>query len=187
MFKIFINIFFILVAGASVYLWSLPMWDDISVLKESAKSYEDTLDKFQSIQELRDKLLKDYNMVEDSNRERLMKMLPKSLNDGTLLLIVGDLLVKNRLSLKTISFTEKGGQSNSQLLIGAKTVLYETKSLALEFNGTYEDFKNFLVDMENDLLIFDIKEISFNSASSDSKSKIHTYSFKVAIQTYWQK
>lgn len=184
MFKIFLNIIFLLTAGISFFVWISPEWNDISVLRENIKSYGDTLKKIESIQELRDKILKDYNSVEEGDRERLMKTLPKFLDEGAIMLIVDDLIKKNNLSLKSISFVEKR-TSNSSFLIGTKNETYETENFTVEFGGSYEDFKKFLVNLEENLLPFDIKEISFSS-DLGNKAKENRYFFKVVVETYWQ-
>lgn len=169
----------------SFFVWVKPERDDISVLQKDIKSFEDTLSKFESIQKLRDKLLKDYNSVEEGYRERLMKILPKSLDKGAVMLMVDDLIKKNNLSLRSISFSEKG-KSNSALLIGAKNEIYETGNFAVEFGGSYEDFKKFLVNLEENLLLFELKEIALSPENFSAKAKESKYLFKVVVETYWQ-
>ncbi len=183
MFRIFTSIIFILIAGMSFFTWIMPEWNDISVLRESVKSYEDILDKFQSIQELRDKVLKDYNSVGEEDKAMLMKTLPRSLDEGAVMLIADDLLKKNNLFLKSISFGEKGRAQSS---IGAKNETYKTESFVIEFSGSYEDFKSFLLNLEGSLLSFDVKEISFSSEAQNVKVKENKYLFKVVVETYWQ-
>jgi Tfp pilus assembly protein PilO len=64
---------------------------------------------------------------------------------------------------------------------------YGTWNLEFSTTGTYNNFLNFMKDLENNLRIVDISSISFSSNASSGvgsvASNIYTYDFK--IKTYW--
>ena len=55
----------------------------------------------------------------------------------------------------------------------------------MDFAGSYSAFKNFLKDLEQNLLITDADNISFSS-NREQKEEIAIYNFKITVKMYWE-
>ena len=70
---------------------------------------------------------------------------------------------------------------NTSTGIGPDNSPYGTMTLKFTVNSSYGNFINFLQDLENNLRLLDITEISFNTTDSGF------YDFNVSFNTYWLK
>src|SRR3989338_5929713 len=156
--RFFINFVLLISAVLLGLFWLKPEWKQIDSLRKESASYRETLDNLQKIQELRDKFLEDYNSVDEAGKQRLAKMLPSSVDEGEIMVMLEDLFKSNGLFLKTIAFERKSKQAGA--VLGQQKGPYQPSVLTTEFSGSYEAFKNFLKDLEKSLLIFDVDEIT---------------------------
>ena len=64
-----------------------------------------------------------------------------------------------------------------------------TISLKIGLSGGYEDLKSFLLLLETNLLVFDVKSISMKPAAQSSNAKVAVYDafeYDIAVTTYYQ-
>lgn len=186
--RFFINFILLAAAIAMGFIWIRPEWLEISSLRKETLSYQETLNNLQAIQNLRDKFLNDYNSVSEADKQKLIKMLPSSVNEGEILVMLEDLIKSNGLSLKTVNF-EKKSKSQTAIVLAEQKKPYQPSVLAMEFFGSYEAFKNFLKNLEKSLLVFEINEISFGVGQKTKEGKETgepVFQFRIIAKTYWQ-
>lgn len=182
--KIIISLLFLAISYYTAFFLAKPKWQELSDLKAQASSYKETLDSIGKMKESRDRLLRQYNSISEDEKDKLTKMFASSLNEGELMIMFDDFTKTSSLTLADISF-----QPISE---NASSALYDAYNINMNIIGTYNGFKNFLKNIEKNLLITDIDSITLNTNSSgDSfKSKGSSggiYSFKITGSVYLKK
>ncbi len=152
---------------------------DIVFLKSELAKYDDILNSSTKIISQRDILIAKKNTITNDDTKRLEKLLPSNIDNIRLILEISKiaegrgLVAKNILvgdTLKTTSDT-----------IGETNTPYGILSLKFTVNSSYNNFLNFLRDLEKNLRLLDITDISFNATDSGF------YDFNVSLNTYWLK
>lgn len=185
MLRFFINFILLAVAFSLAFFWMRPEWRQISSLRSETKSYQETLSNLQTLQKLRDRFLRDYNSISENDRDKLAKMLPSSIDEGEIMVMIENLVKSNGLFLKTISF-ESRGRPSAGTVIGEQKKPYNSSLVAIEFAGSYESLKNFLKNLEENLLITDVETLSFQSAGDKKSEETLIYIFKITTRIHWQ-
>jgi len=180
MFKIIINLLLIISSLYSVFFLIKPQFKEISFLKIKVASYKENFNNIEKVRELRNKYLKDYNEISEENKAKLETMIPKAVNEGEMMLMLDGIAKANSMSLTGISFAKEGEQMSSVLGLSKKENPYTPYFFSMDLTGTYVGFKNFLRNIEKNLVIIDIDSVSFNSPENGSDS----YKFKIKAMIY---
>src|SRR6185437_16515139 len=71
---------------------------------------------------------------------------------------------------------------------GAKQIVKPMGSIAFQFTatGSYENFKNFLNDLESNIRIFDVTTLSLQSTGAGTKAATDNYAYGITVDTYYQ-
>lgn len=105
-------------------------------------------------------------------------------------------LVRNTgLTLKGISVTGGGGASTQQAAAGTKIPAVATLQVrpigsiafALTLAGTYNDFKNFLSALEDNLRLFDAESVSLSPNYTQESKTYGVNEYSVKVNAYFQK
>jgi Tfp pilus assembly protein PilO len=204
MFRYIAPIILVGVAVAGFFLYAKPLWDESKVIKTEIASYDEALTNAKTLESERYKLTQKYNAIDPNNLSRLEKMLPENVDNIRLVLEIGNIAQKYGMELTGISYdstidNKKSSKDNKDKTetpsIGTPTIGSEYGEWTLGFSttGTYETFLSFLKDLENNLRIVDISNITFSSDTSGGgvavgkpKSK-DSYTYGFTIKTYWLK
>lgn len=182
MFKIIINLTLVFASIYSAFFLIKPQFGEISFLKTEIESYKENLKNIERVRELRDKYLESYNKISEEDKERIKQMMPNSINEGEMVLMIDGIAKANNLSLDSITFSKKEKQT-SPVLDLEKQQNYYPYSFSISLTGSYSGFKNFLKDFERSLLIIDTNSITFIS-SKDSLKGGDIYGFNVEANIY---
>lgn len=150
----------------------------VKQLQEEYKKYNDTVANSTKVVRDRDVLLAKNNSITEANKARLVKMLPDNIDNVKLILEISDIAEKRNISLRSISVGTVAKTSDG---IGADSTPYGTLNLKVSVNTSYENFLLFLKDLENNLRLIDIVDITFSSTD------IGFYDFNISLNTYWLK
>ena len=83
--------------------------------------------------------------------------------------------------------TESSSQTAASSISSSKQ-RYDSLTLKFSTVASYETFQQFLLDLETSLRIVDLVSLRLSQvASGDTKNPTPTYSFDIAIRTYWLK
>jgi Tfp pilus assembly protein PilO len=152
----------------------------------SVLSLKDELTKFQdiakgstSIVAKRNMLVAKKNKIPEADTARLEKLLPSNIDNIRLIIEIGNIAAGRNLIIKNVSIGEMKKGSDS--IGGQGSSLYGVLPMKFSVNASYSNFLSFLTDLENNLRIIDITEISFTSTDSGF------YDFNVGLNTYWLK
>jgi len=179
MFKSIISIVFLGAAMAIFFTWTKPYYSEISGLSAQKASLEDVLSSAKQIQEIRDNLLVKYNAIPQENMERLNKFFPSQPNPIKFIIEIENILKKNGMSLKKFDIKSTGDEEKPTFVIEKQP--YDTVAFSMKISGPYKSFYSLLSDMEKNLRLVDISNISFSSGESDF------YEFDINAVTYWKK
>jgi Tfp pilus assembly protein PilO len=192
-------IFLIGIAVAFFFLFTNPMYNDISTLNLNVASYNSALDNSKMFENERDKLTAKYNAIDSDNLIKLQKLLPENVDNVRLILEIGQIALPYGMVLKDVKYNVTQANTNATTTEpvvqgGMITTPNDYGIFDLEFStsGTYDNFINFTKDLESNLRIVDISSIIFSSSSASvdnnpktNSSEIYKYDFK--IKTYWLK
>jgi len=200
MFRFATPIILIGIGTAGFFMFTKPLYKEISILKTQVASYDEALNNSKSLESERDKLTQEYNTIDKNNLTKLEKMLPDSVNNIRLILEIEKLSLQYGMALKDIKYDTKSQttgtattpviQSNKNNLAVKDNKDYGAWDLGFSTQGSYFDFLNFIKDLEKNLRIVDITSIEFSSNTGTGlattlPSSIYKYNFN--IRTYYLK
>lgn len=199
MFRLIIAIILIGSAVAGFLMFTEPFYQDIKVLKDQSAAYDEALNNSKALENERDKLTQKYNSIAPENLDKLSKLLPNNVDNIRLILEIEKVAAPYGMTLKDVRYSPVAEGSSSttpdgivQESAGARGDYYGSWDLEFSTEGTYNNFNNFIRDLEKNLRIVDIASIEFSSSAAGGvaginlfTSDVYKYSFK--IKTYWLK
>lgn len=204
MFRFILPIILIGVAIIGFLTFTNPLYQNISLKREQVASYNEALANSKALEAERDKLTLKYNSIDPENLSKLQKFLPDNVDNIRLILEIEKIASPYGMVLKDVKYdatksedTTPTPSTQAQKTVAAKVVKdslnkdYGIWNLEFSTQGTYNNFTNFIKDLENNLRIVDLSSIQFSSNTSSkvginpSLPEAYKYSFK--IKTYWLK
>jgi len=140
--------------------------------------YDNTAQNSNEVTKRRDMLVAKRNNIITTDQEKLQKFLPDNIDNVKLILEISDIASKRSLTIRNIAI---GGNTKKTDTIGPDNSAFGTVSLKFNVISSYDNFLNFLNDLENNLRLVDVTDISFSSTDSGF------YEFSFSINTYWLK
>lgn len=185
----------VLASLASFFLVTNPMYASLRTLKIQSQAYSDALTNSKKLQSVRDQLNARYSGFDPVALDRLNKLLPDNPDNIKMIIEIENIATPYGMILKNVKFDapkktadENGFVTGSADEIAAASKDYGIFNLEFSTTGTYQNFQNFLKDLEKSLRIIDVSSISFSSvdsATANGLSDVYKYDFK--IKTYWLK
>ena len=151
----------------------------ISELKEEQSRYIDALNKTKEIEQARTGLLEEYARIPADGRERIEKLLPDHIDSVRLIIDVNNMAAQYGMKLKNISPTQSDSATApaASLTLGPAQERFKSVGLKFSVDGSYDNFRSFIRDLEQSLRLVDIETISFSSRED-------LYEYVVAVSTY---
>ena len=147
-------------------------------LQEELTKFRDIAKGSTAIVSKRNQLVAKKDKISADDTARLEKLLPSNIDNIRLIIEIGNIAGGRNLIIKNISIGEIKNTSNS---IGQSTIAYGTLPLKFSVTASYNGFLALLNDLENNLRIIDVTDISFTSTDNGF------YDFNVGLNTYWLK
>jgi hypothetical protein len=201
MVRFILPIILIGVALAGFLTFTNPLYKNIFLEREQVDSFNEALNNSKTLIAERDKLTAKYNSFKPDEILKLQKLLPDNVDNIRLILEIEKIAAPYGMVLKDVKYdlvskdnTDTTAQgANSSYQKSSKTVSakdYGIWNLEFSTQGTYNNFINFIKDLESNLRIVDISSIQFSSGASvkglnPNLPEAYKYSFK--IKTYWLK
>ena len=175
--------------------------DELKEIAEVNAEYEQAIDNSARLIKVRDSVLKAYNEISDTNKDRLNKIVPDNVDNVRLIIDVkDDIAARHGLFLKNIKTNSPNlkqqtvtvppsnpSQASSKDLApgeSAKVIpsgQYGIVTLSFVVTTSYQTFIEFLKDLESSLRIMDISKLTVTVNDNG------TYDFGVEVKTYWLK
>lgn len=205
MMRFIMPIVLIAIAISLFFVFTNPLYNDVSLLRAEVASYNEALDNSKALENERDKLTAKYNAIDPNNLTKIEKLLPQNVDNIRLILEIEQIAKPYGMVLKDVKYntdekdgTTQAGGGDAVIQPGRlpKDVSKNYGAFDLEFSitGTYNDFVNFTKDLENNLRIVDVVSVTFTSdslnVSSDPSKKVvgpDVYKYNIKIRTYWLK
>jgi len=184
MFKALISIILLALSVVIFFTKSQVKLEETKTLRDKADAYNEALSNARKIKETTNKLLNKYNAIDQEDMNKINTILPSRFDSVKLAVELENTLGKNNMSMKSVSFKEAkpvAKKTASKTKSKKKEAPYETASVSLQINGSYESFYSFLKDAERGLRLLDINSIKFSAGNAN------TYDFDLDISTYWLK
>jgi len=148
-------------------------------LKDELVKYDDIVNSSTKIVAQRDVLVAKKNTITELDKTRLERLLPSNIDNIRLIIEISKIAEGRNLVARNISVGDITKNSNDT--IGLDNSPYGVLSLRFTVNASYNNFQNFLKDLENNLRLLDVTNISFSATDSGF------YDFNVTLNTYWLK
>jgi len=196
MFRYILPIILIGVAIAGFFTFTNPFYENVLLEREQVASYNEALNNSKALEAERDKLTQKYNSFDPENLSKLQKLLPDNVDNIRLILEIEKIASPYGMVLKDVKYDATNKNTAVSQTVGTTQVVkgslgkdYGIWNLEFSTQGTYNNFINFVKDLENNLRVVDISSIQFSSSAntglSSSLSEAYKYNFK--IKTYWLK
>lgn len=168
------------------FVYISPTLTKISERSAKYSEYTDVLNKVNEIKNKRDALSAKYNSVSEGDLDKLNKMIPQT-------------FVPEYFANDLNAMAARSGMRISQIDIGAPApratgVVEEapvdgnkfvTTTARFTVSGRYEQFINFLKELESSLRLVDVISLSIKSAgSSTNRPNDVTLSYSLEVKTY---
>lgn len=205
MYRLLTPILAFIVAFTLFFTFIQPTFDEYKRIDTEVADYEQALQSAQRLQERVNELIADKNAIAQSDLERLMTLLPNSVDEVGIVLTLDELSSRHELALEKISVQSSrshGGaapaakasfafddelEDNREETRADGTVVrkvtdsIETIMLSFNVTGEYNNFKALLSDLEGSLALMDISELSIKEAKDD---ELATFVVTVALYQF---
>lgn len=214
MIKIILSVIFAGISIVTFIFYTKPLYAEQKLVAAQLDRYDAALSKANLASAKMDALTSLRNQIPQSEKDKLNVLMPVNAVDNIqLILDIEGIAKKYDVTLKKVDISYKANQGEEEEnTIGfnmgpAGSDLQKNLEVSFEMDATYDDFLNFLVDLEHSMRIVDIVSLSFDSNSLDSASanvfdsglqdsrvsqgeaaankSARRYTFQVALRTYW--
>ncbi len=171
--------FILLVSSVGIFFSFIrPLNDDIGEIRNQSALLNDALTNTRRIQSIRDALLEKYNAISVNDLGRVKKMLPDHVDNVRMILEIDKIASRYGMVIQDIGISE---DKEKETVIGKDERPFGMINLDFTITGTYDSFRNFVVDLERGLRIVDVRALGFNVTESGFMQ------FHVTVRTYWLK
>jgi|AntRauTorckE6833_2_1112554.scaffolds.fasta_scaffold02473_8 Tfp pilus assembly protein PilO len=169
-----------LVAGiAAIAIVGVPKYGDVQTLRAEQASLDTALDNARKLRASQQEILDRYNSFSREDRERLSSMLPDNIDNVKLIIELDALASQYGLPLQNVTVSDTEEDSDVQV-INEGSSEYGEVQLQFSVRGRYEQFVQFMEQLERSLRLIDVKDLSFQSTS-----EVGVYQYSMTIATYW--
>lgn len=180
-----LSIIILMAAVAVFYLGIDPAYnnpdDGVKILRTKMADYNTALDNSAKLRQLREELMAVYNKMDPDDLTRLQKMLPDGVDNIRLILDIDSMAARYGMSIKNISITQDTTSPNGATASPNQNPIGSIK-LAFAVTTSYENYLQFLADLERSLRVVDVVGLAFSASDKEN-----TATYTTTLQTYWLK
>ncbi len=192
MFKTIFSLISLVAAGAIFFLYTQPTYDQVKSSNSEISQYDEALNKAAELQQLKQTLLSKYNTFNPSDVERLQKLLPDHVDNVRLILDIDSIAGRHGMAIQNVVVSSSQSSKTSQTAIGtvsSSKQKYDSLTIKFTSQGTYDDFRGFLEDMQRSLRIVDLVSLTITRTSEGAAGAAAgpLYNYEVTMRTYWLK
>lgn len=179
------------VAGGIFFFYTQPTYNTMQTTQAQNSEYDQALSKAAELQQLKQSLLSRYNSFNPSDINRLQSMLPDQVNNIQLILDLDNMAGHDGMALQNVVINDPGAnQANATAISSISTGSAKYDSLTMQFTtqGTYDQFKQFLDDLQSSLRIVDLVSLTIAPTSASTQASPAAqpaYTYNMTIKTYW--
>ncbi len=192
-----LSAFILILVSIGVFFFLIePKTDEIKILQAEITENNKTLDLGKKLSDSREDLREKYKNISESERERLEKLLPNTIDNVRLIIDIQNIADRKQIEITNFVIGSKAEEniisaSDAEFegIIEKNELEYpdESKIGVLTFSfsvsTTYDNFNDFLMALEESLRLVDIRSIEISGGDVDSVF----YNYRVTLETYWLK
>jgi len=169
------------------------MLNSAKSVKAVDDQYTSAIANAEKLISLRDKVTKDYNNLSAADKDKLDKMIPSSVDNIRLIIDMNNIASRDGLALSGIHASApntKNASTNNAAgtivtgspvsggpVISAPSL--DTVTVNFSVTATYQQFLQFMQDLESNLRIMDVTHLTLSANDSGN------YTYSVELKTYW--
>ncbi len=163
------------------YIFIYPKTGEVSLLMAEKQKYESYLETLGSIESKKNELLTEFNKISVEDKKDIETILPNSLDFVKLMSQIDSVAAKYGILIDKITSKETSLSVGDSIENAQPQKIYNSAIIGFSFTASYNDFNNFMNDLEKSLRILDIKSIKLEVREKGA------YSYNVEFETYWLK
>ena len=151
----------------------------IQELQNEDAQYQASLDNTTAIRMKRQALIDKENGINPADLSRLQKLLPDNIDNIKLVIDMNQIAQNHNLTLKDVRLDTSIKTDPNKL--GVDISKHGTVGLSFSVTSSYDNFQNFLTDLEKSLRLVEVTDLSVTGSDNG------IYTFSVGLKTYWLK
>jgi Tfp pilus assembly protein PilO len=166
------------------FVYIKPEYDTILALRDKKAVYDTALADSKEIKALRDSLVQQYNAIPQSDLEKLKRVVPEKYDPVKLVADINNIGLQYGFQISKVKINEPlpVPVSDGSATDNSNTP-YKIVSISFSTEGQYQNFVNFLQDLEASRQLIDIRRLGIGSVVE--KSGVTKLSFDIMVDTYW--
>lgn len=179
--KSYLPILLIVASVGLGYLYLRPMYFDVTDLRKESQRYDDVLSKSVELREVREQLSVKLESFSPADLENIEKMIPENLDIVHLILDMNNVAIRHGIVMQDINSNQVSSRNNRRGASPSSDEKYETMAVNFMFQSQYENFTNFLRDLEESLRVIDVVSMDINPVTADPNTQL----YQLTVHTYW--
>ncbi len=180
----------IVLALGIYFTFTRGIFTQVKAVQVVNNQYTSAISNAEQLIKVREKVLTAYNDLSESDRERLDKMIPNTVDNIRLIIDLNAVAARHGFALKNVKATtppktaatqntnvRTAGQNSSG---GLPTPVIDTVTITFSVDAPYLEFISFMQDLEANLRIMDLSRLGVSVNEEGSN-----YSYSVELKTYW--
>jgi Tfp pilus assembly protein PilO len=180
---------FLIAAFVFYFDFVSPAYSDIQALKGKELSEQNFFSQESNTITQVQKLIATYKN-ESQEQATVELALPSGQNVSGALAQIYGIVAANNINLQNVTISVSSVVPNAgSAAVGASSPLLKpvgSISFVVAISGSYEDFKNFLSEIETNVRIFDVKNLSIQPSSQVGSLTKDIFSYNMTITAYYQ-
>ena len=161
--------------------------DELKTIQNVNDQYIQAIKNSEKLVKIRDEVRDNYNKISLDDQEKLEKILPDNVDNVRLIIDVSGVAARHGLVMKNVKTSTPSDATdpasvdeNGEVVQGAKST-YSTVTLSFDVVSGYQNFINFVKDLEASLRIIEVSKITIKGSDTG------TYDYSVEVKTFWLK
>ncbi len=156
-----------------------PTYSSVEQLTLEREQLEGLSQQAEELSLKQGELTEQYATFQSEMEDDITAIVPFGRDDARTLMTLNSIASDNTIALEDLRVTEGSPRARGDLHTEESGAPYTLKTIEFQFNATYEEFAQFLTDIERSRRIFDPALIEFQSSATG------VYRFTMTLHTYW--
>lgn len=183
MIQVLLPVVFVAAALGLFFGYVDPTYQKVKDLQAEEARFDEALDRSRELAEIKDQLLARYNSFSSNDLERLQKLLPDNIDNVRLVLDLDGIAQTHNMFIRNVIVsTDKARSGQTSNTLGSDPNPARSVALSFSVTATYEDFIDFVKDLESSLRLVDSASVMFTPQEGNN-----LYTYQISLNTYWLK
>jgi Tfp pilus assembly protein PilO len=181
--KSILSITVIAICVGMYFMYIKPLTVEIKTKIAEKSEYTKVLTRVKQIKEKREAVLADYNSISPDEIDRLNKIIPEKVEAVPMLNNLSAIGERYGVLIKDFKVAETDPASHD--VTGASSIGgHKTTAITIHLTGSYEQFLNFLEDVEYSLSLIDVTSLNIIPGALSKTGQAGLMEFALEANTY---